>query len=171
MNILAIDPGSEQSGIVVIDEEYHPLWFGKVDNAVLLDTLLSELIKAYAPRKVVIEMISHYGSGMPAGKTVFDTCIAIGRFEQWLFDNTPIKVSDIETIKRKEYVAVLCDSPKAKDANVIQYLIDRFAPNAPNRGKGTKKSPSWFYGFHADIWQSYALSVFYLDELKKKGEI
>ena len=44
-----------------------------------------------------------------------------------------------------------------KDGNVRQALIDRFGV------VGTKKDPGWFYGFHADIWQAYAVGVTYMD--------
>ncbi len=36
---------------------------------------------------------------------------------------------------------------KAKDSNIIQALIDLFAKDTPNKGKGTKKEPGYFYGF------------------------
>lgn len=170
MNILAIDPGNIMSGVSVIDaDDYKPLCFGKFDNMGLLEMpigILYGMTKQYAPQKVVIEMVGHYGTGMAAGKTVFDTCVAIGRFKQWLVDNTQIDENDIELVLRKHYITELTGSPKAKDANVIQYLIDRFAPDTPNRGKGTKNNRGWFYGFKADVWQSYALGVYYIDKLK-----
>ena len=52
---------------------------------------------------------------------------------------------------------------KAKDSNIRQALVDRFAPGQPNYGKGTKAQPGWFYGFNADIWQAYALAVYAAD--------
>ena len=56
-----------------------------------------------------------------------------------------------------------CGSVKAKDANITQALVDRFASGVPNHGKGSKASPGWFYGFKADIWQAYALAVYTAD--------
>ncbi len=64
----------------------------------------------------------------------------------------------------------LCGSPRAKDPNVTQALVDRFARGETNYGKGTKKSPGFFYGFSADMWQAYALAVTYLD-MKKEGKL
>ena len=62
----------------------------------------------------------------------------------------------------------LCKTMRAKDSNILQALIDRFAPNTSNKGKGTKKDQGWFYGFKSDIWQAYALGVTFYD-LKIKG--
>ena len=45
----------------------------------------------------------------------------------------------------------LCGSLSAKDANIRQALVDRYAPGQPNFGKGTKKDPGFFYGFSAAI--------------------
>ena len=69
-------------------------------------------------------------------------------------------------IYRREVKINLCESLKANDSNIIQALIDRFAPNTSNKGKGTKKNQGWFYGFSKDIWQSYAVAVTYLDNKK-----
>lgn len=154
--ILAIDPGNIESGYCVIEYTYSPLEFGKVEN-----TLMLKMIEGKFPwlgvDEVVIEMVASYG--MPVGKTVFDTCVWIGRFTQEL-ENQGIPIS---YVTRKEYVTEFCGSARAKDANVIQYLIDRFASDTPNRGKGYKKAPGWFYGFKADVWQAYALAVYQLD--------
>ena len=68
-----------------------------------------------------------------------------------------------DLIYRKDVKLHLCHTTKAKDSNITQALIDRFASGEPNRGKGTKAAPGWFYGFKADIWQAYALAVLAAD--------
>jgi hypothetical protein len=80
----------------------------------------------------------------------------IGRFAE----RSPVTP---ELVYRRDVKLHHCHSAKAKDANITQALIDRFAPGVPNKGKGTKAEPGWFYGFRADIWQSYALAVYVAD--------
>ena len=154
MRVLAIDPGNKESGWCIL-HDYKPVAFGKTEN----EELLKELVWSFPLfDKAVIEMIRSYG--MAVGETVFETCVWIGRFEQLL------RSSGIPTeyVYRKEYVTELCGSSRAKDANVIQYLIDRFAKDTPNRGKGTKKAPGWFYGVSKDVWQAIAIGVYYTDK-------
>ena len=157
--ILAIDPGNMESGYVLMDSTYKPLEFGKVENLRLMDMFLN-----MNPDYVVIEMISHYGTGMAAGASVFDTCVWIGRFTQYFYAEGLVA----HRLMRAKVKIALCGSMKAKDANVTQALVDRFAPNEPNMGKGKKKSPGWFYGFAKDVWQAYALGVVFIDFLKEK---
>jgi hypothetical protein len=158
MKILAIDPGSTKSAYVVIAAGYQPLQFGKVDNHELLGLLRT--LSPYA--EIAIELIGHYGTGMPAGKTVFDTCIWIGRYVQALAP------APVELVLRAPVKAHLCHSAKATDANITQALVDRFATDPRNHGKGTKDEPGFFYGFYKDIWQAYALAVYYADTLAQK---
>lgn len=157
--ILAIDPGNKESGFALIDDDYKPCDFGKVTNGELENYLqgLFYTKKGEQISKVVVEMVASYG--MPAGETLFETCVAIGRFEQIAEWFAPVM-----RVKRKQYVTDLCGSAKAKDSNVIQYLVDRFAPDTPNRGKGTKKAPGFFYGFSKDAWQAFALAVWCKDK-------
>lgn len=154
---LALDPGSRQSAYALIDDDYTPQSFGKVDNSDLALRLPDLLARATC---FSVEQIGHYGSGMAAGKDVFDTCRWIGRFEQ-IAEQSGVSA---ELILRPTVKTHLCGTPRAKDSNVIQALIDRFAPDTPNRGKGSMSNPGWFHGFRADIWQSYALAVFALDK-------
>jgi hypothetical protein len=154
--VIAIDPGSERSGLCVIEEDtYKPILREKVLNDQLVDTVKCAL----GISTVVIEMVGHYGTGMPAGKDVFDTCVWIGRFlEQFEIRRTPT-----HTLKRGDVKMHICGSMRANDATIRQALVDRFAPDATNHGKGTKREPGWFYGFSGDMWQAYALGVTYLD--------
>lgn len=157
MKLLALDPGNVESGYAVIDENYKPIQFGKISNEEAEYLLVTQ---ARTFDQIVIENLAFYG--MPVGRSVLDTAIWIGRFTEICV----LQANHPEYVLRKQYVAELTGSAKAKDANVIQYLIDRFAPNDPNRGKGTKKNPGWFYGFKADVWQAYALAIWKMDLIK-----
>ncbi len=156
--ILAIDPGNIESGYALIDKDLRPIEIGKIKNEELKYILelpsTKETIKYYA-----IEMIASYGMGV--GQSVFETCVWIGRFIEVIGDN-------YKYIYRKDEKMNLCGSMKAKDSNIVQALIDRFAPNTSNKGKGTKKEPGWFYGFKKDIWQAYAVGVTYYDMYLKE---
>jgi len=161
--IVAIDPGTTRSGVVVIDElTYRPLKVGKFENEIVVDEI-EDLLPA---NKAVIEMVPSYGTGMAAGKDIYETCIWIGRFIEQLSCCCDI----VQLLQRNVVKMHLCGSPRAKDPNITQALVDRFAPGETNYGKGTKKAPGFFYGFSADMWQAYALAVTYLD-MKKEGKI
>ena len=152
--ILAIDPGNTESGWTLIDAETRkPLEFGKHDNHTLREMVQGE-VKAdhYA-----IEMVASYG--MAVGKDVFETCVWVGRFLECVR-------GDARLVYRRPVKMHFCHSAKAKDSNVTQALVDRFAPGQPNHGKGTKAAPGWFHGFRSDVWQSYALAVYVSDELE-----
>ncbi|MGG7215374.1 hypothetical protein ACQPUY_17485 [Clostridium nigeriense] len=159
--ILAIDPGNIESGYVILNDDLSVRRKGKVINEEMLNIINSACY--YKQSDVAIEMVASYG--MAVGATVFDTCVWIGRFtekaKQWNVEVT--------YIYRKDEKMNLCNSMKAKDSNIVQALIDRFAPNTPNKGKGTKKEPGWFYGFKKDIWQAYAVGVTYYDMYLKGG--
>jgi len=153
-NILAIDPGTTQSawcffdGVKVINS-------GIFENEELLAKLrgwdLSEC-------RVAIEMIASYG--MPVGKEVFETCVWIGRF---------FEVVDSEAypalVYRKDVKLHLCQSPRAKDPNVRQALIDRFEPTGGGKIPqiGTSKQPGPLYGVSSHIWAALAVAVTYHD--------
>ena len=158
MRILAIDAGNVESGYVIMDG-YKPVEHGKVINAELLDIIKRK------PRVAVcvLEMVAHYGTGMPAGATVFDTCVWIGRFTQEAA-RCGIKT---ERIYRREEKIALCGSMKAKDGNIRQALIDRFAEFDFKNGKGTKDHRDIFYGFNVDQFAAFAVGCTFL--MKQEG--
>ena len=149
--ILAIDPGNTHSGYALIDPHTRrPIRAGKIPNTEVLT-----LIGTTDYTHLSIEMIASYG--MAVGKEVFETCVWIGRFIE--YHRAYGTNCEHALVYRRDVKLHHCHSSKAKDANITQALIDRFAPGQPNRGKGTKAKPGWFHGFAADIWQAYALAV------------
>lgn len=157
--ILAIDPGNVQSAFVILDEKtYKPIEFNKVENDKLAK-LLPLFIEGYKIKTCVIETITSYG--MPVGKSVFETCIYIGRLTQICMDNN-VEVVFMPRLKVK---INLCKTAKAKDTNIRAALMDRFGD------KGTKKEPGFFYGFKADMWSAFAIGTTYLDNEKKYAYI
>ena len=55
--ILSIDPGSEQSAYVVLNNKYEILEFDKIDN----DSIVEILFRLQSNYAVIIEMIASYG--------------------------------------------------------------------------------------------------------------
>lgn len=152
--ILAIDPGNTETGWCIIDAHTHkPMHIEKTAN-----TELVKRIPGLGCEHVVIEMIASYG--MAVGVEVFETCVWIGRYFQAFEDSRGLTP---RLIKRQPVKLHHCHTTKAKDANIAQALVDRFAPGTPNHGKGSKTAPGWFYGFKSDIWQAYALAVYAAD--------
>lgn len=156
--ILAIDPGNKETGYCVIDYDYKPIEFGKVENRILENWILGSLHLPYVIDRAVIERISNYGSAV--GDTVHDTNIAIGRFQRCL-ETARIPW---EMVKRKTYIAEMIGDAKVNDSGVRLYLADRFAPGELNYGKGTKAHKGFFYGFSKDMWSAFAIAVWSLDE-------
>lgn len=155
-NILAIDPGNQESGAVLIRaEDFKPLIIRKAPNEYLLDEITEN---AGMFDEAVIEMVASYG--MTVGASVFETCVWIGRFMQRMKDLG----KKVERLPRMAVKMNMCHNTGAGDSNITQALVDRFAPNTRNKGKGVKAEPGWFYGFKKDIWQAYALGVTYIDE-------
>lgn len=161
--VLAIDPGNIQTAYVLMDREYRPLRFGKVENGFLRRIIADittehnlQRFKAGGLLVTVIERVSGYG--MPVGKEVFETCEWVGRFTEL--------AEVVEYVYRKDVKINLCGQCRAKDPNVRQALIDRFAVHDLKNGKGTKGNPDWFYGFKSDIWAAYAVGVTYLDKIR-----
>lgn len=155
MRILSIDPGPVQSAYVIWDGE-EIISKNIVENNKFLGFL--KTYPKYNGSLLVIEKVECFG--MPVGKSIFDTVFWSGRFCEAIFSNG----WSFFRVGRKDVKMHLCGNMRAKDSNITQALIDRFAPYERNKGKGTKKNPGFFYGFKSDIWQAFALAVTFLDQ-------
>ena len=154
--ILAIDPGNELSGFVVVEHDGEKILRVAHKGKILNEKLLLLIGRTPVSWAVAIEMVASYG--MPVGAEVFDTCVWIGQFTH------AAKGRRIERIYRKEEKLYLCGKLTAKDSNITQALVDRFAPMQPNKGKGTKSNPGFFYGFGKDMWAAMAVATAYFDK-------
>ena len=151
MKIFAIDPAPTESAYVIWDGAL-VYGMGKVENARIV-----ELLNVLNYDLCVIEKVASYG--MAVGETVFETVFWSGRFAQvCVHTDRPF-----ERIVRMDVKMNICKNPRARDSNITQALVDRFGGGAPNRGKGSKKEPGFFYGFKKDIWQAFALAVTFFD--------
>lgn len=163
--LLAIDPGDVESAFCFMDmETYEPLYFAKEKNEDAMEHMVSYVVGSDTANSnvthVAIEMLSSYG--MSVGKTVLFTAAWVGRFYQCLSEYVPY----MHYIYRQDEKLCICGQMRAKDSNVRQALIDRFAKFDFKQGKGSIKNHDWFWGFKADIWQSYAVGVTFIDSYK-----
>jgi hypothetical protein len=140
--ILAIDPGTIKSGWVLYDGQA-VVDYGVEDNKAVLS-----LVRSVDPRNVTlaVEMVASYG--MAVGREVFETCVWIGRFVQAWHDPEAVRL-----VYRKDVKLHLCGSPRAKDANIRQALINLVGP------QGTKKSPGPTYGVTSHVWPALGVAV------------
>lgn len=153
--ILAIDPGTTQSAWILYNTQESSLTPQIVDKGInenndLLQMLIEKhLIDSSNVEKLYIEMVASYG--MPVGKTVFETCVWIGRFiEAW--------GGDYEYVYRKDVKMHLCGQTKAKDSNIRQAIMDRHG-STREAAIGTKKNPKALYGVSKDIWAALAVAI------------
>ncbi|WP_443115472.1 hypothetical protein [Herbaspirillum seropedicae] len=148
MNILALDPGTTQTGYVFYDGR-KVLECGVLPNA----EMLQRIQMATSPR-LAIEMIASYG--MAVGKEVFETCVWIGRFKQAF--HSP---EAVELVYRKDVKLHLCGTPRAKDPNVRQALIDLFPATGGGATPqvGTKSKPGPLFGVSSHAWPALGVAV------------
>lgn len=139
MTVYALDPGSEQSALVAFDGR--TIHFKRI----LPNDNLLALIRASGPAlkgvRFVIERIGHYGSGMPAGNTVFQTCYFSGE----CCEAARAVGALVEYVSRPTVKTHLCGNPRAKDANVSQALRDKYPPEM-------------LKGIAKDLWAALAVA-------------
>lgn len=98
--------------------------------------------------------------GMPVGLSTFNSAVWLGRFIEasltldgrelvWLMHRSAVKVE-------------ICGTPRAKDANIRQAIIDMYPDNIGG-GKcpqvGTSKQRGPLYGVTSHVWSALALAI------------
>jgi hypothetical protein len=122
-------------------------------NAAVRGTLKSPAMYDLA----AIEQVRSYG--MAVGAEVFDTCVETGRFVQAVADW--VVGREVILIPRMDVKMHLCHSPRAKDGNVRQALLDRLGP------VGTKSNRGPCYGVSGHAWAALAVAVVAWDRARQ----
>lgn len=152
MKILAIDPGTVQSGWVlyangkVVD-------CGVMDNVDLRRRIAEGSFGLTRVDHVAIEMVASYG--MAVGTETFRTVWWSGRFaDAWFahFQKLPMEVF------RQDVKMHLCHTMKAKDTNIRQALIDMYG-GSKESAIGKRAAPGPLYGVASHAWAALAVAV------------
>lgn len=138
MKILAIDPGTNESGWVIYEN-------GKIIfSGISQNTEMKAICRESEYDLLAIEMIQKLG--MPVGQEVFDTCVWIGRFIE--NSKAPHKL-----VFRKQIKMHLCGTTRAKDGNIRQAIIDKLGT------QGNKANPGPTYGIKSHCWQALGVAI------------
>lgn len=137
--VLAIDPGTHESGYALLGE-------GVEVSGVAANDEVCDLIRRNDYDCLAIEKIVSYGSAV--GQETFDTCVWIGRFME--VSGVPTDVLLIPRHKVKRHV---CGPGKHTDPDVRASLIKLLGP------QGTKKQPGPTYGVKSHAWAALAVAV------------
>lgn len=130
---IAIDPGNEESGWVVALKDNSKLIYKNKDKNTILYKKFQEFIKNEQVLRVGIEYPSSYG--MPVNQTLLDTCTICGILLQICKENN----ISVDLIFRKSVKMFLCNSVRAKDAEVNSRVREYIGEDY------TLKKPNYYY--------------------------
>ena len=153
--ILAIDPGTLESAYVIYGG-------GKIHEAAIVNNgHMVGICRLRGVDVLAVEQICSYG--MAVGAETFATCVASGRMIQsWI--SAGHAEESVLMIPRLDVKMFLCHTPRAKDKNIRQALIDRFGelPTAK------RPNPNYPFRISSHEWAAVAVAVTAEDKLKKK---
>ena len=154
--VISLDPGPvdtawvtvESPTLRIVDHGFQP----NVEILGLLTCVFTDSAMYMSPQPVIAcEMVQSFG--MSVGASVFETVYWIGRFNQKACDLS----LPFHRIFRKDIKMHLCQSMRAKDANIRQALIDKLGP------QGKKSSPGPTYGISKHSWAALAVGVAFIE--------
>ena len=150
--VLAIDPGNKTSGWVLMSGREILDGAAAFPNAQMLDVVSGEYNHRAEPDLIACEWIQSYG--MVVGKEVFHTCRWVGRMQE-------AAVWPMKLVYRADVKMHLCNSTRAKDANVSQAIKDLYLASGGGKKPviGTKAEPGPLYGVTSHMWAAFGLAL------------
>jgi len=156
--ILAIDPGTHVSGWCLYDGSVRDC--GVTGNDDLL--AYAQMYGRHQADRLALEYIESYG--MAVGKEVFATCVWVGRFMQaWSHPD------EVLLIPRRAVKLHLCNSPRAKDANIRQAILDKFG--GKDKAIGRKAAPGPLYAVKSHAWAALGVALTVAENLALPGAL
>lgn len=163
MSLLAIDPGTEQSGWVVLNDDNTIHAFGITDNTELVNGLVRSFLRipdsygrltTWEGYDLAIEVIE--ARGMPLGHETIRTILWTGRFIQ-----ASPNPGDALLVERRRVKSYLCGSQQAKDANIRQALINLYPPTGGGKVPqiGVKGNEGPLYGIKSHMWAALGVAA------------
>lgn len=163
--VVGIDPGYEQSAIVLFDGR-RVVEHAIAPNSDLLKTLetRASMLQHVSVLAIVLEQIESFG--MAVGREVFETVFVTGRlFELAQRTYGPV----VSRMPRRTVKVHLCASARAQDANIRVALMDRFG--GKTEAIGRKVAPGPLFGIKSHEWSALAIAVTYWDQFVVKGAV
>lgn len=154
MVLFGIDPGTVESGYVVLSSENMEV----VDSGVIGNEELLHLSAWDNADIICIEMVASYGQAV--GQTTFETVLWIGRFVQTAIS----KDKEYKLLyKKKDINPTLCFSSNVKDTHIRQAILDMFPATGGGSvpQKGTKAQPGPLYGVSSHAISALAVALTY----------
>ena len=157
VRILAVDPGREESGAVVLDTDGGKVvWHAIEDNEAVRSKLLHGIYGvAKLADVLVLEKVESYG--MPVGDDVFETIYQSGQIAH----AAKMRHIPVHRIPRRDVKMHLCGNMRARDSNIRQAIINRYG--GKQKAIGRKASPGPLYGIKSHEWAALALALTYWD--------
>ena len=170
MIVIAVDPGSEESGLVVWDGD--KVWFkGIAPNleCVAFIALLGKWsLQCDQVTVLAIEHTKPYVLTTAGGRPyvpdqIQATSYWVGQMaREWtaqtMQSEVQIQRSDVLKHLKANKRKIAGRAAPSKDSQVVIRLRSRFGE------KGTKQNPGLTYGFKSHIWQAFAVAVTYMDQ-------
>lgn len=147
--IICIDPGTRDSGTVMLSADGTVEAAGQKSNEEIIDLLRSE--GDHTGNVLVIEHVQ--SMGMAVGQEVFDTVEWGGRFMEAWMD----RGGTVAKVPRRDVKQHLCGHAKAKDPNIRAALIDLYG------GSDQCKKGGRLERVKGHAWSALAVGVVYLD--------
>ena len=157
-HILAIDPGTTRSGLVVVERGLVEV-AAKVDNEIALNYARSYSNGSALETSIVcIERFE--ARGMPMSDDSVETVLFTGQLIEAV---TCTKFAQLALLKRSKIKIALCGTARAKDANVRAALIDIWGDSIRKRKKDGTLSENQFT-IVSDAWAALAVATVYMQE-------
>lgn len=148
MTLLAVDPGTDESGWVIWHDDNTLGANGVSENSEVLD------LCRWWPGELAIEMIASYG--MAVGREVFETCVWIGRMQQ-----AYAEPNEVRLVYRREVKKHLCGNNSAKDSEIMHAILDLFPRTGGGKTpqKGIKSQPGPLFGVASHCWPALGVAL------------